>query len=102
MSKIQTYVFVEPEYIEAEDAKNIHIFEANYDNEENKVYVKNPNCYSCCGRCSVKKYWKCLKMASGNSLEEKRKDARRIAKEFEDIGRTVCGQCVSTFYNNDI
>ena len=102
MSKIRTFVFIEPKYIDAENARNIHIFEVEYDTEKKEAYINSSNNESCCGNCIAKIPGKYLVIAAGNSLEERRRDARRLAKEYEDTGKTVCGQCVSTFYSENI
>ena len=101
MSKVEAYAFVESKYIDAENAKNIHIFEGYYDVQTKKFYPSN-NKKSCCGNCSTKEKWYYYKIAYGTTLDERRRNVRQIAKELEDLGETVCGQCVSIFYGDDI
>ncbi len=99
MPKEEAYAFVESKYIDADDAKNVHIFEGYYD-EQKRSFSRTSN--SCCGKCSTKEKWSCYRIACGTTLEERRKNARQIAKTLEDEGKTVCGQCVSIFYGDNI
>ena len=95
------YAFYKSQYIDAEDAKNIHIFEGHYNPMDGKFRRIGED--SCCGKCHpIPCGAKFDKVATGDTDIEIRKEARRIAKEYEDNGITVCGQCVARFYSDDI
>ena len=100
MSSSTDYAFYTAEYIDAEDAKNVHIFEGHY-NREDKAFRRFGN-ESCCGNCGLiaKPYWD--KVAAECSDEETRKKARELAKDYEDRGITVCGRCVARLYSDKI
>ena len=94
------YAFYEPQYIDAEDAKNVHIFEGHYNRDKNTFSRSGK--FSCCGNCSLVSNAKWSKVAAEYSDEETRKTARAIAKNYEDRGITVCGQCVARLYSDEI
>ena len=101
MNSKTDYAFYMSQYIDADDAKNIHIFEGHY-NRENNTFQRTEK-YSCCGKCRpISQGARFDKVATGDTDAEIRKEARRIAKEYEDHGITVCGQCVAKFYSDDI
>lgn len=94
------YAFCKSQYIDAENAKNIHIFEGHYNREANTFQLTEK--YSCCGKCRTISSGTRFKVAKGDNDTEIRKDVRKIAKDYEDSGVTVCGQCVARFYSDDI
>ena len=93
------YAFYKPQYIDAEDAKNIHIFEGHYNREDKTFLCAKKSCCGNCGRVSDAKW---SEVAAECSDEETRKTARAIAKNYEDRGITVCGQCVARLYSDEI
>lgn len=101
MNSKTDYAFFTSQYIDAEDAKNIHIFEGHYNRDKKTFQLTKKD--SCCGNCRlIPQGAKFEEIATGNTDAEIRKEARRIAKEYEDRGITVCGQCVARFYSDDI
>ena len=94
------YVFVESQDINADNAKNVHIFEGQYNQitERFTPFEKE----SCCGKCSFKPHPKNIQIVARRNNEETRKVARAIAKDYEDRGITVCGQCVARLYSDEI
>ena len=100
MSSNTDYAFCKSQYIDAEDAKNIHLFEGHYHRDENTFSPAGR--FSCCGKCSTVSDVKYCAVAAECSDEETLKKAREIAKNYEDHGTTVCGQCVARLYSDDI
>ena len=94
------YLFVESQDIDADDAKNIHIFEGQY-NQISKRFTPFEN-KSCCGKCSFKPRPESIQIVARRNNEETRKAARTIAKDYEDCGITVCGNCVARLYSDEI
>ena len=94
------YAFFTAEYIDAEDAKNVHIFEGHY-NRDTNTFSRSGN-FSCCGNCNLVSKAKWNKVAAECSDKETRKKAREIAKNYEDCGITVCGKCVARLYSDEI
>ena len=94
------YAFVESQDIDADDAKNIHIFEGQY-NQILGHFTPFEN-KSCCGKCSAKHHPTNIQIVARRNNEETRKAARAIAKNYEDCGITVCGQCVARLYSDEI
>ena len=94
------YVFIESEHIDAEESENVHIFETQYNHKTNKFSI--PKDKSLCGKYKVSSGLVCGKVAAENTNEETREKAREIAKNYEDDGITVCGQCVATLYRDDV
>ena len=100
MSSNTDYAFCESQYIDAEDAKNVHIFEGHYNRVEN-TFSRSDD-FSCCGNCIPVSGVKYGDVAAERSTEETRKKAREIAKNYEDRGTTVCGRCVARLYSDEI
>ena len=93
------YGFYNPQQIDAETPKNIHIVVGSYD-PLTKTFSRKRTC--CCGKCTLKPQAGYKHVVAENTIEVTRMKAREIAKMFEDDGHTVCGQCVATLYSDDI
>ena len=100
MSSKIDYAFFTSQNIDAEDAKNIHLFEGHY-NRDNGIFSCSGK-LSCCGKCSLVSEAGWNQVAAEYSDEATRKKAREIAKDYEDRGTTVCGQCVARLYSDEI
>ena len=99
MSSKKDYAFFTSQDIDAEDAKNIHIFEGHYNREDETFLCAKK---SCCGNCGLVSNAEWAKVAAECSDTETRKKARAIAKDYEDRGITVCGKCVAKLYSDKI
>ena len=87
------YVFIPREFIDAEDAKNIHIFEGELNKTSNVASTRTKE--ACCGKVKRKDTWRYLK------YEDKKETSRNYAAvELENKGRETCGQCVATLYSD--
>ena len=101
MTRVKAYIFVEPQYIDVVNASNIHIFEGYYVVETKKAYITSVGSKSLCGRYTVKSPWCYSKIALSNSDEDRLIEAREIAIEFENEGKTICGQCASVLFADE-
>ena len=97
MIKVISYCFVEPQYIIAENAKNIHLFEGYFDPLTGHFELSKNE--SCCGNCRCKPH--SYQFYAGCSDEETREHAREVVKWDEDHGKSVCGRCVATLYSDE-
>ena len=93
------YAFYYPQQINAENAKNIHIVVGTYDPQTEKFWCKQT---CCCGKCSLIPGAEYNDIAAESTVEATRMKARGLAKDFEDNGDKVCGQCVATLFSDDI
>lgn len=93
------YAFFGPQQINTENAKNIHIVVGFYD-PATKVFSHKYTC--CCGKCSLIPCASFIKVVAEGTVEATRMKARELAKDFEDNGYEVCGQCVATLFSDDI
>ncbi|MFA6102829.1 MAG: hypothetical protein WC721_11625 [Victivallaceae bacterium] len=84
------YVFIEPKYIDAGDAENIHIFETWI--IDNKRYFSSK---SLCGKMAKKEVFHCLEKKSF-----KLADSRTFAANLENGNNETCGQCVAKLYSD--
>lgn len=91
--------FFGPQRINAENAQNIHLVVGVYDSQEELIEHRRT---CCCGKCSVAPNAEWDLVASENTDEATRMKARAIAKDLEDCGFRVCGQCVATLYRDDV
>ena len=83
--------FYEKNHINAENPKNVHIFEGTitYEDSGEIKFSANGNAV-----CSVRK----KSPASYLHVTENKTGVRNKAAELENSGKTVCGKCVSHFY----
>lgn len=83
------YAFVKPEYIDAENARNIHIFNAS--SKADGIYAVKS---SCCGNVTRKSEWTPLR------YEEGKDGGRSYAAKLENNENETCGKCVATLYSD--
>ena len=97
----KNYALVAPMFIDAENAQNYHLFEGHY-NPLTRQFVPSGEA-SCCGRCRCTAPFGYARISDNDWPDEiARMDAREVVKQFEDLGKGVCGQCVATLYRDDI
>ena len=96
MIKKLSYCFVKPQYIIAENAKNIHLFEGYFDPSTGHFELSKNE--SCCGNCRCVSHN--YSFVAESSDEETLKHAREVAKRYEDQGKPVCGRCVTALYSD--
>ena len=93
------YSFVKPQFIDAENAQNYHIFEGHIDPRDGHFVSSNRK--SCCGKyhCTSPSAYEIVFLSPNEDLLMK---VRKIAKWHEDRGEKVCGQCVATLFSDNI
>lgn len=96
MNVNKAYCFVKPQYIIAENAKNIHLFEGYFDPSTGHFELSKNE--SCCGNCRCVSHN--YSFVAESSDEETLKHAREVAKRYEDQGKPVCGRCVAALYSD--
>lgn len=101
MKKKNNFALVAPEFIDAENAQNHHLFEGHYNTITRQFEPLGKE--SCCGKCRCTSSSEYARISYLDcTCEEARKKAREVVKRFEDNGKRVCGQCVATLYSDDI
>ena len=94
------YVFVKPQFVDAENAQNYHIFKGYYDLRTGH-FISFTNGKSCCGKCHCKSSSERVRPFE-NPNEDSLMAARRYAAYLEEHGKKVCGQCVATLFSDGI
>ena len=101
MKKKINIALVAPEFIDAQDAQNHHLFEGYYNPITRQFDPSGKE--SCCGKCRCTSSSEYARISYLDcTCEEARKKAREVVKRFEDNGKRVCGQCVATLYSDNI
>ena len=91
------YVFLKPENMAAEEPKNYHVIEAQFDDQNNKL-MYNHGSSAICECCSVAPS-ACIDLAQ---LKEHSDNAMRtFLAQQQNLGKQVCANCVKHFYADE-
>ena len=87
------WAIYDSQYIDAKDARNIHVVEGNVTNEAGEIHFRpNTGLATVCGK-NLKRQGRAYTFCSKDPSEIRSKLA-----EFQNQGYEVCGTCVSRFY----
>ena len=100
MAKNIDIAFVPPQFINAENPQNFHLFEGHF-NPSTKRFTPTDG-KSCCGNYTHVRNGQFDEVTTENSIEATLRKAREIAKRLETEGKNICGRCVATLYRDNI
>lgn len=97
MSKEKVYVYLWPESIEAENAKNYHVIRALYD-EDKKSLTFSRSRETLDGNCTAKRV---AELGRCKIFRNSKAHMRTFLAQRQNEGDEVCANCVRYFYADD-